>query len=98
MTTVVAESIQYAIKGGSRRVNLSMGQDISKMRWAPEETLYNNIDFTPRTPLKILKHRSFRAITSKGPHGAERNWFQRIFSRGAYWPLAITQQATRFTP
>jgi CelD/BcsL family acetyltransferase involved in cellulose biosynthesis len=37
MTTVVAESIRWAIQQGLRGVDLSTGRDLSKLRWKPEE-------------------------------------------------------------
>jgi len=37
MTTVVAESIKWAIQQGLRGVDLSTGRDLSKLRWKPEE-------------------------------------------------------------
>lgn len=40
MTTVVAESIKWAIGNGFTIVNLSTGNDISKTRWGPKERLY----------------------------------------------------------
>jgi CelD/BcsL family acetyltransferase involved in cellulose biosynthesis len=42
MTTVVAESIKYAIAQGLRSVNLSTGSDVSKTRWGPEEVTYSD--------------------------------------------------------
>jgi CelD/BcsL family acetyltransferase involved in cellulose biosynthesis len=36
-TTLVAETIQYAIDSGIRRLHLSMGEDASKSRWSPEK-------------------------------------------------------------
>jgi CelD/BcsL family acetyltransferase involved in cellulose biosynthesis len=35
MTTVVAETMKYAIENGFRSVNLSTGNDVSKTRWSP---------------------------------------------------------------
>lgn len=40
------------------------------------------IDFSPRSPLKIINHRGYRAITSKVSHGVGLSWYLRIFSRG----------------
>jgi CelD/BcsL family acetyltransferase involved in cellulose biosynthesis len=37
MTTVVAESIQWAIQQGLSGVDLSTGRDPSKLRWKPQE-------------------------------------------------------------
>jgi CelD/BcsL family acetyltransferase involved in cellulose biosynthesis len=40
MTTVVAEALKYAIAHGLQTANLSTGNDISKTRWGPSETVY----------------------------------------------------------
>jgi CelD/BcsL family acetyltransferase involved in cellulose biosynthesis len=40
MTTVVAEAFKWAIGKGIKIVNLSMGTDVSKMRWRPETITY----------------------------------------------------------
>ncbi|HKO47427.1 MAG TPA: GNAT family N-acetyltransferase [Polyangiaceae bacterium] len=39
MTTTVAEAIQYGIRHGFSRVNLSTGKDVSKARWDPTESV-----------------------------------------------------------
>jgi hypothetical protein len=35
MTTVVVEALRWAIQRGFRRVHLSTGRDVSKLRWGP---------------------------------------------------------------
>ena len=40
MTTLLAEAIRYAIDSGLTSVNLSIGRDASKLRWAPRQTDY----------------------------------------------------------
>ena len=40
MTTVVAESIKWAIASGIRTINMSTGNDVSKTRWRPTEISY----------------------------------------------------------
>jgi CelD/BcsL family acetyltransferase involved in cellulose biosynthesis len=42
MTTLVAESIRFAIEHGLATVNLSTGRDVSKLRWGPRETEYGD--------------------------------------------------------
>jgi CelD/BcsL family acetyltransferase involved in cellulose biosynthesis len=42
MTTVVAEAIKWAIGEGLNVVNLSTGQDVSKLRWGPQETIHRS--------------------------------------------------------
>ena len=40
MTTVVAEAMRHAISENLTSVNLSMGRDVSKTRWRPNQTFY----------------------------------------------------------
>ncbi|MBC3861184.1 GNAT family N-acetyltransferase [Undibacterium jejuense] len=40
MTTLVAETIQWAITQKIQRINLSVGEDVSKTRWGPEVINY----------------------------------------------------------
>ena len=42
MTTVLAETIRWAIGCGLKSINLSTGSDRSKMRWRPTEILFGN--------------------------------------------------------
>jgi CelD/BcsL family acetyltransferase involved in cellulose biosynthesis len=39
MTLLMAEMIQWALARGIREINLSTGNDQSKLRWKPEEVL-----------------------------------------------------------
>ena len=39
MTVLMAEMIQWALARGMRKINLSAGNDQSKLRWKPEEVL-----------------------------------------------------------
>jgi CelD/BcsL family acetyltransferase involved in cellulose biosynthesis len=42
MTTLMAETIKWAMERGIKVVNLSTGDDIGKSRWRPTEVLYYN--------------------------------------------------------
>lgn len=42
MTTLMSETIKWAIDNGIRLVNLSTGKDLSKVRWRPAEIVYQN--------------------------------------------------------
>jgi len=85
MTTVVAESIQYAIAQGFRTVNLSTGRDVSKTRWSSVEMTFRSVEFAPRSRMGIVKHRTYRAINKYIGHGSHGNWLARLLSRGAGW-------------
>jgi CelD/BcsL family acetyltransferase involved in cellulose biosynthesis len=48
MTTCLAEALKWAIREGHRTVDLSTGNDVSKMRWRPVETMYREaLQLTP---------------------------------------------------
>jgi len=42
MTTLVSEVIQWAQMQGLSTVNLSVGRDVSKTRWGPQERLFSD--------------------------------------------------------
>jgi len=57
MTTLVIETMRWAIAQGFRSVNLSTGRDRSKLRWQPQEkVLHNAIQISPRTRSALLFH------------------------------------------
>jgi CelD/BcsL family acetyltransferase involved in cellulose biosynthesis len=81
MTTLVAESIRYAIGEGFRTVNLSTGNDVSKQRWNPEFVKYRNA---------VLVSPSLRGSIAYGTYSAAMNalkscpastQLRRLFSR-----------------
>jgi len=63
MTTVVAEALRSAISENLTAVNLSMGRDLSKTRWRPNETLYREalqISPSSRSKLTLSAYRNIR--------------------------------------
>jgi CelD/BcsL family acetyltransferase involved in cellulose biosynthesis len=55
-TTVVAESLQYAIAAGLPRAHLSMGSDVSKTRWGPEISLrHPAVSVRPRISSRVAR-------------------------------------------
>lgn len=42
MTTLMSETMKWAIDGGIQTVNLSTGKDLSKVRWRPTQVVYQN--------------------------------------------------------
>jgi len=42
MTTLMSETIKWAIDNGINLINLSTGKDLSKIRWRPSEIVYQN--------------------------------------------------------
>ena len=72
MTTVIAESIKYAIAAGIRSVNLSTGKDGSKTRWRPTEVCYHDaVQISPSlsSHAAYAVYRSIAQIKSYGPLG-----------------------------
>ncbi len=55
MTTTTAEAIQWAIRNGMKKVNLSFGRDVSKTRWGPREVLYRGFELVaPATRSRVM--------------------------------------------
>jgi CelD/BcsL family acetyltransferase involved in cellulose biosynthesis len=52
MTTLVAEVLQWALGQGLRHVNLSVGRDVSKTRWSPQEQDFAEVLLTGGRGLK----------------------------------------------
>lgn len=70
MTTLVAEAIRMAIGDGLRCVNLSMGTDVSKTRWRPQETAYaEGLQVCPRFGARVclLGYRQSRKFLALAP-------------------------------
>jgi len=64
MTTVVAESIKWAIEHGLTCVGLSTGSDPSKTRWRPIEIVaHEGVQFSPRR-LRKLAAGAYRQVAS----------------------------------
>jgi len=59
MTTTVAEAIQFAIREGFTTVNLSTGNDVSKLRWRPTEAAYQGGFLVSPTLRGTLTHRAY---------------------------------------
>jgi CelD/BcsL family acetyltransferase involved in cellulose biosynthesis len=65
MTTVVAESIKWAIAQGMAGVDLSTGNDPSKMRWQPTETVFcEGVQSSPRR-LRQLAAGAYRHVAGR---------------------------------
>jgi CelD/BcsL family acetyltransferase involved in cellulose biosynthesis len=61
MTTCVAEAIKYAIGARLKWVNLSSGEDVSKLRWRPEEVAFHEAFLVARGRLGRAKYELVRA-------------------------------------
>ncbi|MDB4989416.1 MAG: hypothetical protein JWN04_4594 [Myxococcaceae bacterium] len=59
MTTTVAEALQFATREGFKTVNLSTGNDISKLRWGPEERLYRELLLVSPSLRGAIAHESY---------------------------------------
>lgn len=60
MTTTVAEAIQYGIRHGFSRVNLSTGNDVSKARWDPTERVTRQALLMSSSRSAKIKHHIYR--------------------------------------
>ena len=67
MTTTVAEAIKYAIARGFKTVNLSPGQEVSKMRWGPRQVDHGSA-YEANTRLRSRLARS-AYVTARGETG-----------------------------
>lgn len=77
MTTTVAEALKWAMANGVASVNLSIGNDVSKTRWGPQEFLY-------RTGLVIspsLRSRAALALFDKANELAQHPRLRRHLKR-----------------
>lgn len=55
MTRLVTEAIKQAIENGMKWLNLSTGQDESKMRWSPEKCGYQRMKTISRQNMNVFK-------------------------------------------
>lgn len=80
MTRVVVEAIQDAIASGLKEVNMSVGRDVSKERWRPDEIPYHEAEVVWPSGWRASKYGLFKAVT-----GArfKQSWLGRLMARGA---------------
>lgn len=79
MTTTVAEAIQYAIAQGFQSINLSVGRDVSKERWKPEEVPYCEVEVLSPGLLSSFKYSLFKLASS----GLKDSWLGKLVARNA---------------
>jgi hypothetical protein len=77
MTTLVAEAIQFAIGQKLLTVNLSTGRDVSKERWGPRETLYEEIEVVSGMPFGRLKYKLFKFVVRQMQGNRVSRWVGR---------------------
>jgi CelD/BcsL family acetyltransferase involved in cellulose biosynthesis len=75
MTRAVAQAIEWAIQQGFANVNLSMGNDVSKLRWGPSESVYREAHLISPSLRGTITHESFA-------------WATQRLGRGTRHPLA----------
>jgi CelD/BcsL family acetyltransferase involved in cellulose biosynthesis len=59
MTRAVAEAIEWAIQAGFENVNLSTGNDVSKLRWGPSEAIYREAHLISPSLRGAITHESY---------------------------------------
>jgi CelD/BcsL family acetyltransferase involved in cellulose biosynthesis len=73
MTTLLAEVIKWAIGQGLRIVNLSTGNDVSKLRWRPRSVVFRSaVQVAPRWQSRLAfnaYHQVLRAREATSPAG-----------------------------
>jgi CelD/BcsL family acetyltransferase involved in cellulose biosynthesis len=80
MTTVVAESVRWAIEHGLKIVNLSSGKDVSKTRWRPSEVVLRQGVCLSPSPRGKLAFEAYQAVVRSKKRGAELG--QRLMRGG----------------
>jgi CelD/BcsL family acetyltransferase involved in cellulose biosynthesis len=66
MTTVVAEAIKWAIENGFKVINLSPGNDVSKLRWGPTEIPFRHgVQLSPTRRGRVV-FRAYCAVVDRG--------------------------------
>jgi CelD/BcsL family acetyltransferase involved in cellulose biosynthesis len=89
MTTTVAEAIQYGIRHGFSRVNLSTGKDVSKARWAPTERVTRQaLLISSSRRAKISNHVYRQAVHAIGAMPALRRATTFLARRSTPLPLS----------
>jgi len=90
MTTTVAEAIQYGIKHGFSRINLSTGKDVSKARWDPTERVTRQaLLMSSTTRAKITHHMYRQALHAIGSMPALRRATTFLARRSTPPPQAL---------
>jgi CelD/BcsL family acetyltransferase involved in cellulose biosynthesis len=56
--------MKWAIEQGYRRVNLSIGEDVSKTRWGPLEVRYQEVQCVRNAGWRIAMARGMNAVRS----------------------------------
>jgi CelD/BcsL family acetyltransferase involved in cellulose biosynthesis len=81
MTTVVAEALRYAIEHRLRSANLSTGNDVSKTRWGPSETVYRDAVTVSPTMRAQLAHKGYQLVLKAKADPRVRNVLRRYVGR-----------------
>jgi CelD/BcsL family acetyltransferase involved in cellulose biosynthesis len=93
MTTCVAEAIKYAIGERLRSVNLSTGEDVSKLRWHPQQIAFHEGFFIARGAIGRVKYEAVRATSRAIMQPTVRRYLHLLLMRrGAEpptWPSAF---------
>jgi CelD/BcsL family acetyltransferase involved in cellulose biosynthesis len=66
MTTLIVETIKWAIENGFKTLNLSTGKDLSKLRWKPTEITFQDITQSANSPRGQLTLRMDQWLRNRG--------------------------------
>jgi CelD/BcsL family acetyltransferase involved in cellulose biosynthesis len=90
MTTCVAEAIKFAIAERLRWVNLSTGEDASKLRWHPQSLVFHEGLLMANGAIGRAKYEVVRAVSSAIMQRTVRQYMRLLLMRGsgepATWP------------
>ena len=81
MTTTVAEAIRYAIAERFRTVNLSTGNDVSKTRWRPRESVSCEVVATSPTWRAKLASATYRRAREALRDERVARWLRHFLAR-----------------
>lgn len=98
MTTLLSEVIQYAFREGIDSINLSTGNDVSKTRWAPHESMEcDGVTVSPRR-LGRVAHAAYQFLETTMLTLHVRKRIMRVMSRVGDARLASERTIARTIP
>jgi len=87
MTTLLAETLKWAIGEGVTLANLSFGQDVSKSRWRPREIAFHEARWAAPSMRAQVLERAFHGLDRLRKHrrftGVARQVLSQLTMRGA---------------
>ncbi len=79
MTTLLAETIQWAFASNVKVLNLSPGTDVSKTRWAPRAVTFRDACLPSPSLRGRLMHRVYMSLTARETRVRRLLWFAQRY-------------------